>query len=147
MTATLTDSRILATKLSAAFNAHDANAIKSLIAPNAKLSAPGDVRLEGREAVAGYAINWLTAFPDARMTTKNEIVSGPWTVLEYTFEGTHRAPLAGPMGEIPATNKKVVDQGVQVFKFENDLVVEARLYFDMVQLLTQLGLMPVMAKV
>jgi predicted ester cyclase len=147
MTATLTDSKILATKLSAAFNAHDANAITALIAPNAKLSAPGEIRLEGREAVAGYAINWLKAFPDARMTTKNEIVSGPWTVLEYTFEGTHRGPLAGPMGEIPATNKRVVDQGVQVIRFENDLVADVHLYFDMVQLLTQLGLMPVLAKV
>jgi predicted ester cyclase len=147
MATTLTDSRILATKFIAAFNAHEANAIKTLTAPNAKLTAPGDISVQGREAVAGYAIEWLKAFPDARLTVTNEIVSGSWVVQEYTFEGTHREPLAGPMGVIPATNKRVLGRGVQVVGFENDLVADVRLYFDMVQLLTQLGLMPALAKV
>jgi hypothetical protein len=31
-------------------------------------------------------------------------------------------------------------------RYENDLGVETRLYFDMVQLLSQLGVMPVPAK-
>jgi predicted ester cyclase len=147
MATTLIDSKILATKFIAAFNTHDGNAIKTLTAPSARLTAPGDISLQGREAVAGYAIEWLKAFPDARLTVTNEIVSGSWIVQEYTFEGTHREPLAGPMGVIPATNKRLLGRGVQVIRFENDLVTDVRLYFDMVQVLTQLGLMPVLAKV
>jgi len=142
----MTDPKILAAKFVDAFNAHDEAAIKSLTAPDARLTAPGGIRLEGKEAVAGYAINWLKAVPDARITVRDEYVSGPWTVQEYTFEGTHRATLSGPMGDIPATNKKITGHGVQIAKFDNDLVVDVRLYFDMVEVLTQLGLMPVPAR-
>jgi len=146
MATTMTDPKILAAKFFDAFNAHDEAAIKSFTAPTAKLTAPGDIRLEGKEAVAGYAINWLRAVPDARIMVRSEYVSGPWTIQEYTFEGTHRATLSSPMGDIPATNKKIVGHGVQIARFENDLVVDVRLYFDMVEVLTQLGLMPVPAR-
>ena len=37
-------------------------------------------------------------------------------------------------------------QCVSITRYENDLGVETRLYFDVVQLLTQLGVMPVPAK-
>ncbi len=47
---------------------------------------------------------------------------------------------------IPATNKKIVGHGVVLSKWENDLLVDSRLYFDMVETLTQLGVMPVPAR-
>jgi len=142
----MTDPKILAAKFVDAFNAHDEAAIKSLTARDARLTAPGGIRLEGQEAVAGYAINWLKAVPDARFTVRDEYLSGPWTVQEYTFEGTHRGTLSSPMGDIPATNKKLVGHGVQIVRFENDVAVDVRLYFDLVEVLTQLGLMPVPAR-
>lgn len=142
----LTDPKVLAAKYNQAFNAHDETTIRSLIAPNATFSAPGDVRLEGKDAVIGYINSWLKAVPDAKMTVTHEIVSAPWIVQEFTFEGTHKAPLTGPLGTIQATNRKVSGQCVSITRYENDLAVEARLYFDMVQLLSQLGVMPVPAK-
>lgn len=63
-----------------AFNAHDENRIRELNAENAVLEAPGDVRLEGREAAAQYAMAWLRAFPDARITVHNELEAGDWVV-------------------------------------------------------------------
>lgn len=88
----------------------------------------------------------MKGFPDARKTLRHEIVSGPWVVQEYTFEGTHRGTLTGPFGDISPTNRKVVNHGVQLIKFENDLVVEFRLYFDMVETLNQLGVLPIPVK-
>ena len=126
----------------AAFNDHDESRIRELNAENGVLEAPGDVRVEGREAATQYAMAWLNAFPDARLTVTNELVSGDWVAQEFTFEGTHEAPLSGPAGEVPATNRRLTGRGVQVFKVENDTVVDTRLYFDQVQVLTQLGLMP-----
>jgi predicted ester cyclase len=146
MPTTLIDPKTLSAKFVDAFNSHDESAIKSLTAPNATLTAPGDVRLSGRDAVAGYAINWLKAFPDARFTVRHEIVSGPWIIDEYTFEGTHRASLSGPLGVIPATNKRMVGHGVQISRWEDDKLVNVRLYFDMVEVLTQIGMMPVPVK-
>jgi predicted ester cyclase len=125
-----------------AFNAHDEGAIRDLNAPNTKFEAPGGVRLEGREAATSYAMSWLNGFPDAKMIVRNELVSGPWVIQEFTFEGTHTAPLNAPTGTIPATGKKLVGKGVQLGRYENGQAIEVRLYYDQVDVLTQLGLMP-----
>jgi predicted ester cyclase len=146
MPTTTTDPKVLAAKYNQAFNAHDETTLKSLVAPNARFTAPGDVRLEGRDAVIGYSNGWMKALPDAKITVTHEIVSGPWIVQEFTFDGTHKAPLTGPMGTIQATNRRVSGQCVSITRYENDLAAETRLYFDVVQLLTQLGVMPVPAK-
>ena len=126
----------------AAFNDHDESRIRELNAENAVVEAPGDVHVEGREAATQYAMAWLNAFPDARLNVKNELVSGDWVVQEFTFEGTHEGTLSGPAGEIPATHRRLNGRGVQIFQVEGDAVVDTRLYFDQVQVLTQLGVMP-----
>jgi|SRR5438132_6838012 len=146
MAIVLTDPKVLAAKFLDTFNSHNESAIRSLVSPQIHFTAPGDVRLSGTDAFVGYLNGWLKAVPDARMTIRHEIVSGPWIVQEYTFEGTHKGTLAGPLGEIAPTNKKIVGHGVQLSRFENDLLVDCRLYFDMVETLTQLGVMPVPAR-
>ena len=136
------DARQVGADFVAAFNDHDESRIRELNAENAVLEAPGDVRVEGGEAATQYAMAWLSAFPDARLTVTNELVSGDWVAQEFTFEGTHEGTLSGPGGEIPATNRRLNGRGVQIFRVENDAVVDTRLYFDQVQIMTQLGLMP-----
>jgi predicted ester cyclase len=138
----MADARQIGADFVAAFNDHDESRIRELNAENAVIEAPGDVRVEGREAATQYAMAWLNAFPDARLTVKNELVSGDWVVQEFTFEGTHEGTLSGPAGEIPATHRSLNGRGVQIFRVEGDAVVDTRLYFDQVQILTQLGLMP-----
>ena len=125
-----------------AFNAHDEERIRSFYADDAVFEAPGDVRLEGPAAITEYAMAWLRAFPDARITVQNKVASGEWVVNEFTFEGTHKETLAGPGGEIPATNRTLVGRGIEAIRVEADKIVEDHLYFDQVQVLTQLGLMP-----
>jgi predicted ester cyclase len=125
-----------------AFNAHDEKRIRELNAENAVLEAPGDVRLEGREAASQYAMAWLRGFPDARITVHNELEAGDWVVQEFTFEGTHSDTLSTPAGDIPATNRRLKGRGVQLLRVEAGTVADTRLYYDQVQVLTQLGLMP-----
>ena len=136
------DARQVGADFVAAFNAHDEDRIRELNAANAVLEAPGDVRVEGGEAATQYAMAWLNAFPDARLNVKHELVSGDWVVQEFTFEGTHEGTLTGPGGDIPATHRRLNGRGVQIFRVENDAVADTRLYFDQVEILTQLGLMP-----
>jgi predicted ester cyclase len=125
-----------------AFNAHDENRIRALNSERAVFEAPGDVQLNGREAAAQYAMAWLNAFPDAQMTIRNELVSGSWVVQEFSFTGTHRATLSTPGGAIAATNKPLNGRGTQILRVDGDTIAETRLYFDQVQVMTQLGLMP-----
>ena len=136
------DARQVGADFVAAFNDHDESRIRELNAESSVIEAPGDVHVEGREAATQYAMAWLNAFPDARLNVKNEFASGDWVVQEFTFEGTHEGTLSGPAGEIPATHRRLNGRGVQIFRVEGDAVVDTRLYFDQVQIMTQLGLMP-----
>jgi steroid delta-isomerase-like uncharacterized protein len=138
----MTHAKETADKFVQAFNAHNESAIRALHATHVKFEAPGDVRLEGSEAVTGYAMMWLKGFPDAKIIVGKEVVSEPWLVQEFTLQGTHTAPLKGPAGMIPPTGKKVHSHAVTVARYENGQIVEARLYFDQTEVMTQLGLMP-----
>ncbi len=62
--------------------------------------------------------------------------------LEFTFAGTHDDTLVGPAGEIPATHRHFKGRGVRIMKVKGDQVADVRLYFDQVNVLTQLGVMP-----
>lgn len=125
-----------------AFNAHDESRIRELNAEDAVVEAPGDVRAEGREAATEYGMGWLNAFPDARLNVHNELEADDVIVQEFTFEGTHTATLSSPAGEIPPTQRKLRGRGVQILRVEGSVIAETRLYFDQVQVMTQLGLMP-----
>lgn len=138
----MADAREVAAKFIEAFNAHDEGRIRELNGEAAVFEAPGDVRVEGREAATQYAMAWLRAFPDARMIVKNELVAGDWVTQEFSFEGTHEETLSSPAGDIPATHRRLTGRGVQIFRVEGDAVADTHLYFDQVQIMTQLGLMP-----
>jgi predicted ester cyclase len=125
-----------------AFNAHDEARIRELNGENVVLEAPGDVRIEGREAATQYAMSWLGAFSDARLIVHHEFGEGDWAAQRCTFEGTHDGTLSSPAGDIPATHKRLNGRCFQVFRVEGETVVETYLYFDQVQVMTQLGLMP-----
>lgn len=138
----MADAREIGQRFVDAFNAHDEERIRQLNSDNTVFEAPGDVKIQGREPATQYAMAWLNAFPDARISVNNELVAGDWVAQEFTFSGTHEGTLMSPAGEIPATNRKLNGRGVQVFRVEGDAVVDTRLYFDQVQVMTQLGLMP-----
>jgi predicted ester cyclase len=125
-----------------AFNAHDEARIRELNAEHAVFEGPGDVRLEGRDATTDYAMSWINAFGDARFILQHELEAGDWIVQEGIFEGTHTGPLATPAGEIPATNRQLRGRCVQILRIEDGAVADTRLYFDQMDVMTQLGLMP-----
>jgi steroid delta-isomerase-like uncharacterized protein len=138
----MADARQVAAESTEAFNAHDESRMRELYSQDAVFEAPGDVRLQGRDATVGYAMAWLNAFPDARLQIHSELEAGDWMTQEFTFEGTHDDTLTGPAGSIPATHRRLAGRGVQIFKVQDGKIVEEHLYFDQVQVLTQLGLMP-----
>jgi steroid delta-isomerase-like uncharacterized protein len=125
-----------------AFNAHDEAGLRSVYREDVVLEAPGDIRLEGRDPTVDYAMNWLHAFPDAVIQVEDEIASDGWVVQRFVFEGTHDDVLTAPIGEIPPTRRHLTGRGVQISRVEQGRIAEDHLYFDQMQVLTQLGLTP-----
>src|SRR5262245_3602669 len=128
-----------------AFNAHDEQGIRALYADDVVLEAPADVRCEGADASLEYAMSWLRAFPDGRLTPETAVADGEWVAQRMILEGTHGDAFVGPEGSIPATHRRVRIEAVEFIRVEGGLIVEDHLCFDQAQVLAQLGLMPELA--
>lgn len=124
-----------------AFNAHDERRIREGYAEHVVFEAPGGVRVEGPDAATEFAMSFIRAFPDVRLTIRTLFESDGWVAYEGEFEGTHQNTLEGPGGSIPATNRRVTGRAVEILRIENEKVTEERLYFDQLDFLTQLGVM------
>ena len=138
----MTESKDTTARFVAAFNAHDEKALNELHSDDIKFNAPGGFKATNAKDATAYAMTWLKAFPDGKMTVRTELTSGPWVVQEILMEGTHTAPLESPTGTIAPTYKKVVGYGVQLLRVENGKIAEARIYFDQLDQMSQLGLIP-----
>jgi len=138
----MADTKQVAAENVAALNANDEQRLRATYADDAVLEAPGSARLEGGDQATEYAMVWVRAFPDARQTISNQIVAGDWVVQEFTFSGSHTGTLSSADGDIPATGRSVTGRGVQIQRIADGRIAEEHVYFDQVELLRQLGLMP-----
>ena len=125
-----------------AVNRRDHERLSRIWTEDATAEAPGDVRLEGASAVTDYVMAWIAAFPDVRVKTGTSVASGDWVALEYSFEGTHNGPLAGPGGEVQPTHRQVAIRVAIVCRTSGEKIAEIHGFWDQLQVLTQLGLMP-----
>ena len=70
--------------------------------------APGQVPAKGGKAIVEKHSKAIAeAMPDVKGDIQLMLVSGRKAVTVAVFSGTHTGPLKGPMGTIPATNKKI----------------------------------------
>ncbi len=127
-----------------AFNRHDPDAFAAAYAPDAVAYDPMYPEpLKGRAAIRKDIEDFFQAFPDIQMKVSHMMSSRDTVAFEGVASGTHKGPLAGPEGPVPATNRGV---GMRVAIFvrinAQDLVAEERRYMDMAGMMQQLGLMP-----
>lgn len=125
-----------------AFNAHDREGLAATMADDVSVRAPGVGELKGKPAVTAFYFGWLDAFPDGRVDVEAVHVLEDVVVEEGTFNGTHRATLHGPGGDLPATGRAVCVGYVQVLRFRGDQVASFHLAFDRAEMMEQLGLAP-----
>ena len=137
----MADLTAIAAENVAAVNAHDADRIRATYADDAVLVAPG-ARIEGGAEATEYVMVWARAFPDMHQTVVNELTVGDWIVQEFTVTGTHTGTLTSPDGDIPPTNRNATTRGVQLQRIADGKIAEEHVYFDELQLLEELGLLP-----
>jgi steroid delta-isomerase-like uncharacterized protein len=94
---------------------------------------------QGADAVIPVWQGWAQAFPDAKATFNDAMVSGDGVVLEVTWKGTHRGPLQTPKGAIAATNKPIEIRACFIVELAGEKARLQRHYFDMATLFEQLG--------
>ena len=105
-----------------------------------EFGAPAPVK--GVDAAIAVFQKWVDAFPDMKGMVTNTVAEGNKVVLEITWSGTQNGALQGPMGPIAPTGKWGEVHALQMYVFEGDLIKELRHYFDSVEMLRGLGLIP-----
>lgn len=137
------DTRDFIEKGTAAWNDRDRDGFLALFDENTEMSAPGGVSGKGQAFAATFWSTWQDAFPDSHITIRTLMCEGSEGAEESIFEGTHTGVLRGPAGELAPTGRHVSMPFAGLSTVRNDKWVSHRVYFDQVELLTQLGSMPV----
>ncbi len=130
-------------KLTTAMNGHEAKAVSALYADDAVAYDPFYPEpLRGRQAIEDDAASFIKGFSDIHMEAPSVFEKDDRNgAAEIRFTGTHDGPLTTPMGDIPATNKKMDLRGGGFVKLnEGGQIVEERRYYDSGQMMKQLGL-------
>lgn len=137
--------RSFVTKLHAAVNAQDADAVAELCAEDVEWFDPAAPEpLRGREAVRRFHREIMfRALPDVRI----ELAAGPYLSLDgagiatrLVVRGTMKGPL-NPPGFAP-TGEPVVFETAEFSDFEGPLLAHHRVVLDMLSLARQIGAAP-----
>jgi ketosteroid isomerase-like protein len=121
----------------------DFKAAAECYATDAVAVTPDQGEITGRERIVDYLRQFSDVFPDIQYEYLDKHESGNVAIDEGYVTGTHTEPLPMPSGEsIPATGKQIRVRSCDVVTVEGGMVISHRFYFDQVEFLGQLGLLP-----
>src|SRR6202790_717499 len=102
--------------------------------PHYEIMATGQI-FDGDDEVMGYYRTTRTAFPDQRHDNVRYHVADDAIITEFDLLGTNLGEFYG----LPPTGEAFRVRIIAVFFFEDDRIINERIYFDSASLLTQIG--------
>jgi len=108
-----------------------------------QIIAPGYVAAgpQGGNGPEGYKAtvrHLLAGFPDIQFTVQNLVAEKDRVAVYWTWTGTHQ----GSFATVPPTGKRVHQEGMVLYRFEDGKVAEAKVLFDRLGVFQQLGNFP-----
>jgi steroid delta-isomerase-like uncharacterized protein len=122
--------------------AGDLSQWEALLREDFTCSYPGFRGANGKAAAKEYNAPFITAFPDLRFDILRTMANGDTVVYVWNGVGTHDGPLALPTGTVPPTGRRAQVPGVLVATIKDGKILREETYWNQVELLAQLGLMP-----
>ena len=92
---------------------------------------------KGIADLVGQFNNMYKTFPDMHVNVDFMVAEGDTVVSYLTFTGTN----SGPMGDMPATNKSVKANGIDIIVIKGGKGIERWGIFDQLSVMSQLGMM------
>ncbi|MFG1668210.1 ester cyclase [Streptomyces sp. Y7] len=131
-------------RLTAAITTGNSDTIAGLYAQDAVAVTPDGGELHGRDDIAAYWRQMTEAVPDGSYESVHSYEVGDTAIDEGVFTGKNTGPIQLPTGEtLPPTQKEIRIRGVDFATVDDDgRIVDYRLYFDEMEFLAQLGLLP-----
>jgi predicted ester cyclase len=125
------------------FENHNLAAVDDLLTEGSidhQAPPPGLTVKPGRDGVKEIIRVYLDAFNPLTVQILDQYEDGDTVITRAQFTGTHSGGFAG----IPATGKVSTVEGIDITRFEGDRAAEHWGQFDVVGMLTQLGVIPPM---
>ena len=122
-----------------AFNGRDSDA--DPWATDAEMTAPG-ARVSGRDNVIGFIAVFQEAFSDLRLEIDQLLTDGPAAAAEGIMTGTHDGVFHTPNGDVAPTGRALALPWAAVYVTDGDTLKSEHLFFDQLDFLGQLGLLP-----
>jgi predicted ester cyclase len=122
-----------------AFNSRDWDA--DPWAADAEFTAPV-AQVSGRGDIIGFFGVFQNAFPDVRLELHQLLGDGSAAAAEGTLTGTHNGVLPTPNGDVAPTGRAVQLRWAAIYATDGDTIKSEHLFFDQMDFLGQLGLLP-----
>lgn len=119
-----------------AINQGDISILDEAYAPDVVLHTVPETK--GAANAKAYYANYVTGFSDREFTVKETFAQGNKLTKYWVFKGKHTGDFFG----IPATGKTISVEGCTIATIINGKITEERDFFDNLEFLRQLGLMP-----
>jgi steroid delta-isomerase-like uncharacterized protein len=118
-----------------AFNAHDPSGFDRAVAED-WISTPS--QKPGREAFKQMIQGVFRTFPNLRFRVEDVVAEGNRVAVRTTGTGTQAGEFVG----VPATNRSVTFQTIDIHRIEGDRILESWHVEDWLSVLFQLGTLP-----
>jgi steroid delta-isomerase-like uncharacterized protein len=134
--------RELVEEASRVYATGDPDAAADLYADDAVLVVPG-ARYEGKQQIRHYWAQLMRGTPNGTAEIRRCLEDDNVFYGELVVRGTNTGELVLPTGTtVPATGKATEIPAMEVVRVRDGKVVEQHVYFDMLTLMVQLGLLP-----
>jgi steroid delta-isomerase-like uncharacterized protein len=118
-------------------NAHNVAGAKSFVTTDFLDHNPGPGHTgKGLDDLTAQLNEMITALPDFHVTTDLMIADGDTVVAYLTMTGTN----TGPFGNMPASNKPVKINGVDIVRIKDGKAAERWGVFDNLTMMSQMGM-------
>lgn len=146
MGVTVEENLQLMVTLDDAWNSQDWDTFKKRHAEEVAVYWPGQPEpTRGKKAHHEEAVQFFQTFPDNHVENRPyKVLFGQddWTCSVAIFTGTMKGPMKGSNGkEIQPTNKKFKVEFCTVAHWKDGEIIEEKLFYDLVGLMKQIGLM------
>lgn len=122
-------------------DANDISRLVELMSPDVEFTDPTGTS-RGRAAMAERLTAQAEAFSQNHTEIKTLANCSDTVTLELVVTTTHTGTLRAPQGDVPATGKTISIPYCNVVRIEAGLVDSVHLYFDQLEFMAQLGLLP-----
>ncbi len=117
------------------WNLGDLSSLEEIFSPDYTRHHPAPSENASLEDLKQTVLSNREVFPDYRLQFQDMIINADKILVAATMTGTN----TGPLGDVPATHKKVRMDGIYIYRIADHKIAEEWTFFNLLHYYQQLG--------